>query len=65
MICSNCSKLAYLYTNKNCLRCQGNVTVNIAVICEVCSANSNNCTICLKNIPKNPPQSGGCNCGKF
>lgn len=63
MICANCSKLAFLYCKKSCLRCQGQVVVNIAVICEVCSAKDNVCTICLKKI-QGPTRPAGCGCGK-
>jgi len=64
MMCSNCSKLAFLYTKKQCMRCQGVVVVNVAVICELCSTNDKICSVCLKKLTPLQPKSGGCNCGK-
>jgi hypothetical protein len=65
MMCSSCSKLALLYvSNKQCMRCQGAVVVNMAVICEVCSATDKICTVCLKKLTPLQPKPGGCNCGK-
>ena len=62
MICSSCSKLAFLYIKKSCLRCQSTVVITIAVICELCSTKDNICSICLKKIQKTGPKLG-CNCG--
>lgn len=63
-MCVNCSKLAYIFTKKSCLRCKSEVVVNIAVICEVCAGKENNCSVCLKKINNTPRLSKGCNCGK-
>jgi hypothetical protein len=63
-MCSGCSKLAFVYTKKTCHRCQGAVVVNIAVICELCSAKDHICTVCLKRIQNSPPRTKGCGCGK-
>lgn len=64
MMCASCSKLAFLYTKKSCLRCQGEVVITIAVICEICSTKEQICSVCLKKIVNNPPRTGGCGCGK-
>ena len=65
MMCQNCSKLSILHTNKACMRCQGSVINNISVICEICSASSKQCTVCLKKVQSvNKARGGGCNCGK-
>lgn len=63
MLCTNCSKLAILYCNKKCLRCQSNVLQNISVICEACSKQNKQCSACLKKINENgnkPHFFGGC-----
>lgn len=62
MMCPNCSKLAFLYTKKKCNRCQGEVIVNIAQICELCSFNEKICSICIKKI-QNKATHKGCGCG--
>jgi hypothetical protein len=49
MFCNNCIKLAYLHTKKKCIRCQGEVLNNIAVLCNRCSSNESVCSVCLKN----------------
>lgn len=64
MMCSSCSRLAFLYTKKICIRCQGEVAVNIAVICEICSIKNKICSVCSKKIQNQPPRTGGCGCGK-
>lgn len=64
MICAACSKLAYLNNIKPCLRCQGQVIVNIAVICEVCSTKDQLCSVCLKKTLPASARTGGCGCGK-
>lgn len=63
MMCINCSKLAFLFTNKQCLSCQGEVIVTIAVICEFCSLTNKICSVCLKKTQSTVPIRGGCNCG--
>lgn len=66
MFCQACTKLAILFTNRTCVRCQGNITNNISCICDKCSNEQNICSCCLKkminlNIKK---PSGGCkSCG--
>ncbi len=63
MMCSGCSKLSFLYTKKNCLKCQSEVIITIAVICEICSSKSKICSACLRKLPS-PNHTGGCGCGK-
>ncbi len=48
MLCGNCSKLAFLNTNKNCIRCNGDVYNNISVLCETCSNTEKVCSVCIK-----------------
>lgn len=63
MLCANCSKLAFLYTKKNCSRCKGEVIITIAVLCEICSSKDKICSVCLKKIQNPRPAHMGCNCG--
>lgn len=68
MLCSNCEKLSYQYTQKTCLRCQGQVLKSIASICEFCSKTDKQCASCLKRV-LNPvtkkTRAGGCgSCSK-
>ena len=62
MFCQSCSKLAYLFTKKKCVRCQADVLHNISVLCDKCSATSKQCAACLKKYDPRPP-SKGCGCG--
>lgn len=65
MLCTNCSKLSSLYTNKRCMKCQGDVIINISVLCEFCSLRDSLCSACLKKINRNQNSGNrGCNCGK-
>ncbi len=64
MMCASCSKLAFLYTKKSCLRCKADVLVTIATICELCSTKDKVCSVCLKKIPTVTSKKGGCGCGK-
>lgn len=64
MLCVNCSKLSYIYANKKCIRCNSNVNINIAVLCDACSNSDRLCAICLKKTNLNKSQSKGCGCGK-
>lgn len=67
MLCSTCSKLAILYTNKTCIKCQGSVHQNICVLCESCSKTSKTCAACLKKVYSvfdHPKMSGCKGCGK-
>lgn len=68
MLCSNCSKLSFLYTNKICIKCQSAVLNNISVLCEQCSSSNLICSVCLKKIINNNSISnkiGGCkSCGR-
>jgi hypothetical protein len=66
MLCPNCTKLATIYTNKKCIRCQGAVFVNISAICDFCSSTESQCSACLKKIvtPAQRAAIGGCNCGR-
>ena len=66
MLCFNCSKLNYMYTNKSCLRCQADVFTNIAVICDRCSSTEKTCAACLKktdNFTRNKKNTGCRSCG--
>lgn len=50
MLCTNCANLAVLNTHRICLRCNGMIYSNIAVICDNCSNSEKLCAICLKKI---------------
>lgn len=65
MLCTNCVTLSFLYTKKNCIRCQNEVVTNLAVLCESCSNTEKLCSVCLKktNNVLNKKQ-GGCGCSK-
>lgn len=54
MLCSICSKLLRLATNKKCVKCQGSVYNNISIICDICSQNEKACSACLKKVYNNP-----------
>lgn len=63
MLCPNCSKLSYQYTNKTCLRCQGSATTTISILCENCSARDKQCAACLKKVDSSTTKKhyyGGC-----
>lgn len=63
MLCTNCSKLALLYTKKSCIKCQGDVLNNISVLCETCSNVDKVCAVCLKKVQTylvNKLKNGGC-----
>lgn len=62
MLCANCSKLATMGMNKNCIRCQGAVYINLHVLCEGCSGKEKQCAICVKRIAP-AGTSRGCGCG--
>jgi len=64
MLCTNCSQLAFLHTNKSCVRCHGNVVNNISVLCDLCSATEKQCAVCLKKIITQTAAKKGCNCGR-
>jgi hypothetical protein len=66
MLCPNCSKLAFIKANKTCIRCQGVITINIAVICEFCSKTEKKCAVCAKTIITEAARFAqrGCNCGR-
>ena len=61
MLCANCSRLSFQYTKKKCLRCQADVIISLAVICEACSLNNKICAICSKKL-QNANTSRGCGC---
>jgi hypothetical protein len=63
MMCTNCSKLAFIYTKKRCIRCQAEVLVTVAVLCELCSLNDRICSVCLKKISNPATVQRGCGCG--
>lgn len=53
MLCDHCSKLAILHTSdKKCMKCQGKIYCNIAIICDFCSEKDQSCSICLKKVFK-------------
>ena len=66
MYCSNCSKLSILYAKKKCFKCQGDVFINISILCEPCSLREKICAACLKkNNVSNKVRNRGCkSCGK-
>ena len=68
MFCDTCKKLAYLYTKKTCMKCQGAVNISISIMCDSCSATAQSCSACLKKIHSqsiNKIASPGCrSCGK-
>ena len=70
MLCTTCSKLAILYTNKKCIKCQSDVYQNISTLCETCSSREKICSACLRKIykglenPKYKHSHAGCKgCG--
>lgn len=65
MFCQNCSKLAYVNVNKPCVRCNGNVTMSIGILCEFCSRTEKKCAVCVKTIVTDAERQArrGCNCG--
>lgn len=50
MFCTNCSKLAFLYTKRSCIRCQAEILNNLSVLCEKCSESEKVCSVCLKKV---------------
>jgi hypothetical protein len=50
MLCTNCKKLLFKYTIKNCLRCQISVNNTLYSICENCSLSAKQCAACLKKM---------------
>lgn len=67
MLCQSCSNLLFTYTNRKCLRCQGNALTSISVLCETCSNKDKICAVCLKKTENSTAKkisSGGCRCGK-
>lgn len=63
MLCNNCTKLLFQFTNKKCMRCTGSITQNIHVICDSCSKIAQQCAACLKKIQNNTINKhyfGGC-----
>jgi hypothetical protein len=67
MICVNCSKLHVLDAVKQCKKCKAEISINLQIICNICSDKDKKCSFCLKNLisPANAPQnSRGCaRCG--
>lgn len=68
MLCPTCTKLAFQYTKKLCLRCQAPVTKSICALCELCSNSDKQCSACLKKLQNSSVKKhyyGGCgNCRK-
>lgn len=66
MLCQSCLKLSFQYIDKKCVRCKGEVLVNLAILCENCSSQDKSCAVCLKKVDpsaKKVLSSGGCRCG--
>jgi hypothetical protein len=65
MLCSSCAKLAYIPTQKKCIRCQGAVAISIAILCDFCSNTEKKCAVCIKKIITEAERQAkrGCNCG--
>lgn len=63
MLCPNCTKLAFLQTNKKCMRCQGGVFTNLSVLCEFCSNTEKLCSVCLKKVISQAERNKGRGCG--
>jgi len=63
MLCPNCTKLAFLQTNKKCMRCQGAVFNNLSVLCEFCSNTEKLCAVCLKKVISQVERNKGRGCG--
>lgn len=66
MLCTSCARLAILHTKRSCIKCQGAVYQNIAVLCDACSASEKTCAACLKKVISvfDRQKQSGCNCGK-
>jgi hypothetical protein len=66
MLCDTCSKLFFIFKNKNCMRCNGLVMINLSVLCDFCSATEKQCSFCLKKVISQQDRNinSGCNCGK-
>jgi len=63
MLCSNCLKLAFMSTNKKCVRCQGALFNNISVLCDNCSETHKQCSVCLKKIVSQEERNKNRGCG--
>lgn len=63
MLCSNCSKLAVIFSSRKCKKCKSSINTNLEVICDSCSKKDNVCGICLKKINLNK-NVRSCNCGR-
>lgn len=66
MFCPNCAKLAFMNSNKKCIRCQGTINNNISVLCDFCSTTARQCSVCLKKTyasESEKQKNRGCNCG--
>jgi len=50
MLCESCGKLSFLHIKKSCMKCQGAVLINIALLCEPCAISAKSCSACLKKI---------------
>lgn len=67
MLCSNCIKLSSLPAKKKCIKCQGDITTNINVLCDFCSASEKKCAVCIKKVSEyyiNKSFSRNCGCHK-
>ena len=68
MLCINCSKLAFVSSPRNCLRCNGTILNNLSVVCDNCSNSERLCSVCLKKMispaVRNRSRSNCGSCGK-
>ncbi len=68
MLCTSCSKLITVIANRKCVRCQGIIATNLAIICDNCSNLEKMCSFCLKKMgmgtQSNKRKSGCRTCGK-
>jgi len=65
MLCNSCEKLALLPSIKQCMRCKGNISKNLQIICDNCSDSEKLCSVCLKKKAPAIETKKGCqSCGK-
>jgi hypothetical protein len=62
MLCVNCSKLLYNYSNNKCYQCKEIVGNDLSILCDKCSDKDNVCSCCLKKM-RNYLKSGCSACG--
>lgn len=65
MLCPTCSVLSFMKTHKLCVKCKEPTSINIAILCDKCSARDLLCAICLKrtnNAPIKDKKTSKCRC---